>query len=269
MIASLSAFPARNALRGVLLLAVLLAGITLAPVAIQTTSAETGSGGTIQELVNYCQRHAPSKIDSTCGDNSTISGVRNAAEQTKKCSNLSSDTGLASCILSEGERIISQALQGAKTGDDFKSNLQQIYTHEHLDPSQQTATAGQNQSDQTTDGATFSTGDYKGTLRDTCGGIVDGKDLSVKTSINIGCKGKGNPIADAIFAIIRILSDGVGIVIVGSLVYGGIQYSGSRGDPQSVALAVNRLRSTVFALLIFIFGYAFLNYIIPAGFLGQ
>lgn len=115
---------------------------------------------------------------------------------------------------------------------------------------------------------TFSTGDnqYK-TINDVCGGQVDGRDVSVGLSIKIGCKGQGNPIADAAFAVIRILSNGVGIVIVASLVYAGIQYTGSRGDPQSTAMAVNRIRSSVFALLLFIFGYAILNYLIPAGFL--
>ncbi|HTB48581.1 MAG TPA: hypothetical protein VK712_00700 [Verrucomicrobiae bacterium] len=96
-----------------------------------------------------------------------------------------------------------------------------------------------------------------------CGGGSE----AVQVSIDIGCKGEGNPIADATFAIIRILSDGVGLVIVGSIVVGGIQYSASRGDPQATALAIGRIRSTLIALLIYIFGYAILNYIIPAGFL--
>jgi hypothetical protein len=115
----------------------------------------------------------------------------------------------------------------------------------------------------------FSTGDNNNrTIRDVCGGTVDGQDEAVGIAIKIGCKGKGNPIADAAFAIIRILSDGVGLVIIGSIVYGGIQYTGSRGDPQSTAMAVNRIRSSLFALLLYIFGYAILNYLIPAGFLG-
>jgi hypothetical protein len=122
-------------------------------------------------------------------------------------------------------------------------------------------TSGQN--------GTFNTGDNKyKTINDVCGGQVDGRDVAVGLSIKIGCKGKGNPIADAAFAIIRILSNGVGLVIIGSIVYGGIQYTGSRGDPQATAMAVNRIRSSLFALLLFIFGYAILNYLIPAGFLG-
>lgn len=111
----------------------------------------------------------------------------------------------------------------------------------------------------------FQTGDNQNkTIRDVCGGQGE----AVGVAIKIGCKGQGNPIADALFAIIRILSNLVGFVIIASIIYGGIQYIGSRGDPQSTALAVNRIRSSLFALLIFIFGYAILNYLIPAGFLG-
>jgi hypothetical protein len=100
---------------------------------------------------------------------------------------------------------------------------------------------------------------------DTCGG--GGSNPSIGISISIGCKGQGNPIADMSFAVIRILSDGVGLVVVGSIIVGGIQYSASRGDPQATALAINRIRSSLFALIIFIFGYALLNYIIPGQFL--
>lgn len=111
----------------------------------------------------------------------------------------------------------------------------------------------------------FNTGDNQNkTIRDVCGGQGE----AVGVAIKIGCKGQGNPIADATFAIIRILSNLVGFVIIASIIYGGIQYIGSRGDPQSTAMAVNRIRSSLFALLLFIFGYAILNYLIPAGFLG-
>lgn len=104
-----------------------------------------------------------------------------------------------------------------------------------------------------------------GSAGDTCGGGANNK--SVDVSINIGCRGKGNAIADMAFAVIRFLSAGVGLVIIASIIVGGIQYSGSRGDPQATAMAVNRIRSSVFALFIFIFAFAILNYLIPAGFL--
>lgn len=95
----------------------------------------------------------------------------------------------------------------------------------------------------------------------------------VETSIDFGCKGQSctapdcSAIIDVTFAVIRFLSAGVGLVIVGSLIFAGIQYSGSRGDPKAVEMAQMRIRSTVVALIIFIFAYAILNYVIPTGFL--
>ena len=92
-----------------------------------------------------------------------------------------------------------------------------------------------------------------------CGG---GKQ-AVQVGINFGCQGKGNPIMDMLFAIIRLLSDGVGLVVIASLIVAGIQYTSSRGDPQLTAKAVHRLQSNVTALIIFFFAYAILNYLIP------
>jgi hypothetical protein len=99
-----------------------------------------------------------------------------------------------------------------------------------------------------------------------CGGGKDayGKaNPTVRMSFNLGCTGHGNPILDVTFAIIRFLSAGVGLVIVGSMIVAGIQYIGSRGDPNATAQAINRIRSNVIALLLYIFGFAILNYIIP------
>lgn len=88
----------------------------------------------------------------------------------------------------------------------------------------------------------------------------------VKTSIDLGCKGKGNPITDLSFAIIRLLSDGVGLVIVGGLMAAGIQFTMSRGDPQLRAKAIGRISHVIIALFIYIFSYAIINYVVPQGF---
>jgi hypothetical protein len=100
-----------------------------------------------------------------------------------------------------------------------------------------------------------------------CGDGAKGNGQAYTPSIDLGCRGKGNPIMDATFGIIRFLSDGVGLVIVASTVYAGIQYASSRGDPNATAQAIKRIQSNAIALLIFIFGYAILNYVLPAGFL--
>ena len=98
---------------------------------------------------------------------------------------------------------------------------------------------------------------------DTCGGGSQAVDISV----DIGCTGKGEPVIDMAFALIRFLSYGVGLVIIGSIVYGGLQYIGSRGDPGSTAAAISRIQNSVIALLIFLFAFAIINYVVPKGFI--
>jgi len=90
---------------------------------------------------------------------------------------------------------------------------------------------------------------------------------AVTISIDIGCVGKGNPILDALFAAIRFLSLGVGMVVVGSIIVAGIQYTVSRGDPQATAKSVERITNSLIALVLFIFTYALLNWLVPAGLL--
>lgn len=98
---------------------------------------------------------------------------------------------------------------------------------------------------------------------------------TVKMSIDIGCKGSSctsrngsgcSALVDAAFAIIRFLSNGAGLVMIGSIVWAGIQYTTSRGDPAATAKAVERIRNTLIALGIFLFSYAILNWLLPTGF---
>jgi len=98
---------------------------------------------------------------------------------------------------------------------------------------------------------------------------------AVGTSIDIGCQGSKckstnkdgcSALLDAVFAIIRFLSAGVGIVVIASVVWAGVQYSSAGDDPQAVSKAKDRIKNSAYALLMYIFAYAILNYIIPGGF---
>lgn len=117
-----------------------------------------------------------------------------------------------------------------------------------------------------------------------CGSAGGGQGPAIYTSIDFGCNGDAcvntnsassycasshSPIIDIIFAIIRFLSFGVGLIIVMSLVIAGIQYITSSGNPEATAKAISRIRATVIALILFIFAFAILNYLIPAGFFSQ
>jgi len=89
---------------------------------------------------------------------------------------------------------------------------------------------------------------------------------AVETSIDLGCTGRGNPILDMLFAAIRFLSAGVGVVVVFSTILAGIQYTTSRDNPESTQKAKGRLVSNVIALVVFVFAYSIMNFLIPGGF---
>lgn len=90
-------------------------------------------------------------------------------------------------------------------------------------------------------------------------------DDQVKTSIDLGCTGKGNPIGDLTFAIIRFLTVGVGLVVIGSIVVAGIQYTASSGDPQKAAAAIKRIVNAVTALALYLLIFALVNWLVPGG----
>lgn len=75
----------------------------------------------------------------------------------------------------------------------------------------------------------------------------------------------------AIIGYIRIITDAlsvlVGVVVVMMLVIGGIQYSSAGSNPQAVAAAKKRISQALFALLIYIFMAAFLQWLVPGGIL--
>lgn len=74
-------------------------------------------------------------------------------------------------------------------------------------------------------------------------------------------------ILDYLVLFINVLSALAGVVIAGSIAYGGIQYSMAGSDPQKVTAAKSRIRNALIALLFFIFGFGFINYLVPGGLL--
>ncbi|HET7827353.1 MAG TPA: hypothetical protein VFK97_00600 [Candidatus Saccharimonadales bacterium] len=76
---------------------------------------------------------------------------------------------------------------------------------------------------------------------------------------------KHNKIIVDLNYIIDFLSAGVGLVVVGSLILGGIQYTMAGGNPDAVGKAKHRITNALLALVVFIFIFAFLQWIIPGG----
>jgi hypothetical protein len=67
--------------------------------------------------------------------------------------------------------------------------------------------------------------------------------------------------------LISLFSALVGVVVVIAVIIGGIEYSSSAGDPQRAAAARTHITNALLGLFAYIFLYAFLQFLIPGGFL--
>lgn len=98
--------------------------------------------------------------------------------------------------------------------------------------------------------------------KNTCGS----GDRAFKTQINFGCTGKvENPIIDLAYALIKFLSIGVGLVLIGSMIYAGIMYTMSGGSPEKTTEAKNRIRDAVIALVFYLLIFAMVQFLVPGG----
>jgi len=64
---------------------------------------------------------------------------------------------------------------------------------------------------------------------------------------------------------INFLAALVGVAVVISIVYGGIQYGSSAGDPQKITAAKTRIRNALIALVTFMFLFSLLKFLLPGG----
>ena len=74
-----------------------------------------------------------------------------------------------------------------------------------------------------------------------------------------------NPIVKDITVIVNFLSAGIGIVIVGMIILGGIQYAMAGDSPDAVSKAKQRITNALIALFAFLFLFAFVQWLVPGG----
>lgn len=105
---------------------------------------------------------------------------------------------------------------------------------------------------------------------ETCGSTGNPNDeggSGVPIAIDVDCGGDANPIYAYAKGIIKFLALGVGILVVGMIIFGGIAYASARGDSGQVEKAKMIILNAIIVLLLFIFMSAILNFIIPGGIL--
>ena len=91
----------------------------------------------------------------------------------------------------------------------------------------------------------------------------------VKTSF-FGCvdkagTGESNPIFVGLLTVFNFLAVGVGVIVVGGIIYGGILISAGGGDAARTKQGTTLIINSVIGLLAFMFMYAFINFIVPGG----
>lgn len=91
----------------------------------------------------------------------------------------------------------------------------------------------------------------------TCNGVT--------TSIDFGCKAGANPIMSLFIGVVNFLAAGVGIVVVGGIIWGGITYIRSNGNSSIAQQGIMIIVNSVIGLLLFIFMYAIINFLVPGG----
>lgn len=79
-----------------------------------------------------------------------------------------------------------------------------------------------------------------------------------------GCL-KNNVIIKDIQKFVNFLSALVAVVVIGSIMVGGIQYALGGDNAEKVGQAKKRISTSLFAFLIFILTFAFLQWLIPGG----
>lgn len=78
-----------------------------------------------------------------------------------------------------------------------------------------------------------------------------------------------NPIILFLKTIVQFLIVGIGIGLVGGLVFGGLTYMTARANAQQVQKAEEIIRNTIIGIALYIFAIAIVNFLIPGGVVGS
>lgn len=100
---------------------------------------------------------------------------------------------------------------------------------------------------------------------------IPSESILTNNSIPEDCSDSLDPSDCDLMRYIVLITDGlsvlVGIVVVMMLVIGGIRYASAGSNPQAVTSAKKHISNALFALVLYLFMFAFLQWIIPGGIL--
>lgn len=124
----------------------------------------------------------------------------------------------------------------------------------------------------------------KEVVQDSNGNYVDPSDLKLKSDSNSNSDSKKNKdtpsteaktailpsdwkIEDILNMVLVVVTTGVGIAAVGSIVFAGVLYITARDNAAQVSKAKTMITNTIIGIIAYILMWAFLEWIIPGGIL--
>jgi hypothetical protein len=99
------------------------------------------------------------------------------------------------------------------------------------------------------------------------GGTVDNECQGVATAFDFECSSDENPIVSALLLILNVMAAGVGIAVIGGIIYGSILYATSGGAPERSKQGTSIITNAVIALIVFFLMWAAVNFLLPGGLL--
>jgi hypothetical protein len=121
-----------------------------------------------------------------------------------------------------------------------------------------------NISDGTASGTTDNTDDTDDSSPSSNCVACNGSDGCADSAIKCGDSGC-NLIEKYINPSIQFFSVAFGLICVMSILIGAVNFVTSEGDPQKASKAKTRIARTIFAIFMYLFLYAFLEFIVPGG----
>lgn len=93
-------------------------------------------------------------------------------------------------------------------------------------------------------------------------GAVDGAE---KTAFPVNGKTSNVTIRDLAVEVIRFLSIGVGIAVVGGIAAGGVMYSTSQGNPAGAQKGITIITNAIVGLILYLLMFALMQFLVPGG----
>ncbi|MBQ8984513.1 hypothetical protein IJ098_01490 [Candidatus Saccharibacteria bacterium] len=101
------------------------------------------------------------------------------------------------------------------------------------------------------------------------GSIREGENVNTLAECNVEPDKEGSGLMDVIYAIINTALAVLGIVTVGMIIIGGVQYTTSQGDPAKATKAKNTILYGVIGLIIALLAFAIVNFVLGEVFNGK